>query len=314
METKQVVRIRHLYCRSLILSALIFIASCAPFSEPTLDSSSEANLRASLAEIISALPENERREASLEFSRIENTYLGHLAFRYEGEDRSARQRRFMNAVSGMNAEAISLEAERVQQAWRLGDLLGIRADYKYYQEALSVLSKVELLSYELIRTDKNIAKAKLEAVVRNDSAYPIYSAVFTADMFDQNGESVGPYQMYFEIPDGLHPGEQKVIEAYSDRRLDTDGNPIRQFKNFKAYELYSGSKGDRDNMIAGINLVRLPTLEGVQKAEAKYYALYGDDEPEEWTQNILRDSSRYDPYRGKKHHNRVVSDNGEQGR
>jgi len=288
-----------------IMLSLLF--GCSSSDPPVLDGSDTQRLEVSLTKILKELPSTEKQKTLREFSRIQNTYMGHVAFRYEGETREMREQRFLSAVSGMNAEQISIEAERVQQAWRLGDLLGIRTNYKNYQAAAAVLSKVALVKYRLAppedspyrRGSKKVAR--LDATILNSSDQPLYSIVFSVDLLYRDGTFSQRSQLYFEIPDGVLPDQEKTVRAFSPRRLDQNGELINQLINFKAIEVFSVPESSSEHLIAGINVSPTPTHESLQKAEAKYRSLYGEDEPEEWSANISREHSKRNIFVGRAH-------------
>ena len=286
----------------LILALSVF--SC---TEPVIDASDEDSLETSFSRILRQLPADQRLEVSKEFSRIRNAYMGHIAFRFEGETRELRQRRFFDAVEGMDVEQISQESIRVQQAWDLGTLLSIRKEYSDFNGASELLDKIKLVSYRFIplepslnraRGDRN--KASFEAVISNDTKYSVHSVIFTTDMHNNDGSFKLEYGMYFEIPDGIKPGEEKSVIAYSSVSSNEGMEPgYNRYSNFKADSVYGAANSDgSENIIATINYARLPTIERVSEAETKYRLKHGDHEPAEWSANIERELGKHNQYRG----------------
>ena len=249
------------------------------------------------------LPADQRQEVSREFSRIRNGYMGHVAFRFEGETRELRLKRFLDVVEGMNLQQISEEARRVQQAWDLGTLLGIRKDYSDFMAATKLLDKIRLVSYRFIPLESSLNRARgdrykagFEAVISNGTNFSVYSVIFSTDMHDNDGS----LKQKYEVPDGIKPFEEKSVIAYSNVSSN-DGmeSGLDRYSNFKPDSVYGAASSDgSENIIATLNFTPLPTVEGVKEAENKYRSKYGNNEPAEWSANIERDLAKHNKYRG----------------
>lgn len=268
-------------------------------SEPVLSVSTESGLKKSFSKILASLPAEEREEITLAFLRIQNTYLGHLAFHFEGDTKSIRKKRLNDSLAGMNAQQILDESVRIEQAWSLGSLLRARKDLNDYQDVVKLLDKVKLNSIDFIPLDYPLGKTELEAVISNGTEHSLYAIKFSTDLLYDNGSFSRKYHMYFEIPDGIAPGEAKKVKAFSHVRSNVGmAQGFDRYMNFKTITLYDLVDGKPTKIIATSNFGVLPKPEKVQKIEAKYRSKYGEYEPADWSANLIREMAKHNIYRG----------------
>ena len=286
-----------LYKLSLLIPIFITIIGC---SEPIIDSSNEQNLDNSLKKLVLNQPPSKRENTLMEFSRIENTYMGHSAFRYENETKPERRQRFLDTISGMNASAISAEANRIQQAWRLADLLLARQSYQHYLEALELLNKIKILNHELTPLNKSKSKNEFKGVISNKSQHDIYSAEFSFDIYRVNDNKfLRKGTVFLQIPSGVLPGQQKKVFASIRLNSQTDQEQVI-IKNFDAINIWNTLEGSHDSLIAS-KQEPLISKEGLDKAENKYKLEYGSNEPSEWSKNIIRENKHRNYTKGRNH-------------
>ncbi len=280
----------------LMLMMLSTIIAC---SEPVINVSTESDLKKSFSKIVANLPTEEREEIVLAFLRIQNAYMGHIAFHFEGDTKSVRKKRLHDSLAGMNAQQILDESVRIEQAWNLGSLLRARKDLNDYQDAVELLDKVDLISVEFIPLEYSPDKAELEAVILNSTEHTFYAIVFSTDSLYDNGSFSRKYHMYFEIPDGIAPGEEKKVRAYTRVRSNKGmAQGFDRYMNFKTITLYDLIDGKPTKIIVTSNFGVVPTPEKVEKIEAKYRLKYGNSEPAEWSENLVREMAKHNMYRG----------------
>lgn len=276
----------------LILNLLLLFVAC---SEPVLDATDQDSLKQSFSSIVKRQSAEQQSVITREFFLITNAHMGHMAFNFEGDSRAMRRERHLKAIDGMNAQQISAEAERIEQAWALGTLLLARKDYRDYRDASNVLDKVNIESVRFFPREHSFDKIEIEATISNQTEYVFYSAVFSADLLRNDGTLLRRYTPYFVIPDGIFPGEEKNVKAYSSMNGDyrqMNGRLI----NFEAFTLYSDEKSEQ--IIVSQKFSQIPTEENVRKIEAEYQSKYGDNEPVEWSKNISRQIEKHNVYRG----------------
>lgn len=280
----------------LMLTMFSTIIAC---SEPVLNVSTESGLKKSFSKIVASLPAEEREEIVLAFMRIQNAYMGHIAFHFEGDTKSIRKKRFHDSLAGMNAQQILDESVRIEQAWSLGSLLRARKDLNDYQDVVELLDKVKLKSIEFIPLDYPLGKTELEAVISNGTEHTLYAIDFSTDLLYDNGSFSRKYHMYFEIPDGIAPREEKKVKAYSRVRSNKGmAQGFDRYINFITITLYDLVDGKPTKKIATSNFGVLPTPEKADIIEAKYRSKYGKSEPAEWSANIIREMAKHNMYRG----------------
>ncbi len=267
-----------------IIFCLIALNSAC--SEVTLDASDDASLKKSFEKMVRSLPEKTRTSVVNAFLKIENTYIGHVAFRGIADSSETLAKKFRSTIHGMNSEELLQESQRIDQAWRLYDLLSVRSRLSNYQEALNFLQQVSFDNFE-IYTEKH-GKCFISANIINQSSESIYAVEVWLDYRVRHQAKDETMSLYFVMDSGLSPAHQVYAEDELSRRICRDPDlDTYDFRKAKALAIYGAKRnGDYTKMVE-VNPVSPPSSRGLKEMEQKYAARYSD-EPAVWSANIMR--------------------------
>ncbi len=217
----------------IILALALSLAAC---KSSVIDASSYEKMSNSFNDILSSLPDEEKKQFLHAYSSIVYTYQNHVAFREKGDTKQIIQKRLDSKISGMNASQILEVYKEVRKKRALWDIEKIEENLLNDQEKDKQLNLVTIDRYKLyMGKDGRLDRMFLDAVIKNNSKYKLSSAVFLLRVGSSYSDTLLPPQrnIYVEFPEALEQGHEilkKIDLGYpsSQRYLPKDPILVKQ--------------------------------------------------------------------------------------
>ncbi len=256
-----------------IIVILILAMSLAACKSTVVDASTYDKMTSSFKDMLSSLPDEERKQFFNAYSSIIYSYQNHVAFRDKGDTREVIQKRLNSKIGGMNASQILDEYKKVKKKRALWDIQEIEKNLLKGQDSDKQLSLVTIDSYKLyLGKDGYLDRIFLDAVIKNNSKYKLSSAVFLLRVGSSYSDTLLPPQrnIYIEFPSGLESGHEvmkKIDLGYPSSQRYLPKEPIL------AEQATSRITGDGIDISAN----RYPTISVLEQSLKKAKKYFEDE-------------------------------------
>ncbi|WP_062810871.1 DUF6694 family lipoprotein [Alcanivorax sp. NBRC 102028] len=204
------------YALLMLVLAAMAITGC---SDPTIDASSEAKMKESVAKVRESLPEAKRSDFDqavqlIAFSQIDMKSL----FANGGADAGDMEGKMRDALNGKTAEQVLAQAEQIQadrkareKEQALAEIRELVAKREKAEQAKQQLDKFQVVRSRFTMRERQYLGEQpiIELTVKNGTDRAISRAYFSGTIASPD-RSVPWHkdQFNYSIPGGLEPGEE----------------------------------------------------------------------------------------------------------
>lgn len=254
----------------ILLTCITLLTAC---KEPTINASTYETMRSSYKDMLSSLPDKEKKQFSHAFNSIVFTYQNHVDFREKGDTREIIQKRLKLKIDGMNSSQVFEEYKKVRKKRALWDIAQAKKRIIHIENEYKQLDKVVIKQYELyMEKDGRLDRMFLNAVIHNGSKYKLSDALFTIRIGSSSSDTLSPERrdIYVTFPEGLESGfevTKKIDLGYPTSQKYLPQNPfLFDHKTSRA----SGKGFDLNRNI-------YPTLDDLKKRLKQLKSKYSDE-------------------------------------
>lgn len=210
---------------------LAFLFGC---TEPTIDSSSDENLKTSIEQMKQGLTEEQKAEFEestkvMLFANLDVKAVMRSALRGEEVDTSAATEKAMSKMHGLTVAQINLEADRIREERRVKEIAQIKLEISELEDDLSQLLEEKEKSEQALAELAKVTASKTKLYWQESRKYS-YRRKISLNMTIHNGLDVALSRVYmtgtlsspgrsvpwlvenfnYQIAGGLEPGESQT--------------------------------------------------------------------------------------------------------